>query len=880
MKLRFSIQYRTEWGQQLVVELSYLLLDGNRRKDVVPMQTQDGEQWVAESTSVESRRSRIVSFSYSYKVVDADNKELRREWDLVPRNYEFDDSKTFTFSDQWRDYPLPLHLYSNAYAVTMGFKRDETVELPKLSLFRRTIIFRISAPQLKARQHVAIMGSHPVLGSWNPARYLSMQYAGMKDWILSVNVYGFQLPLEYKYVIVDDDTNELVAWEEGENRIVEAEVAEGEVLVLHGGVIRYAEKSWRLAGVSIPVSALRSSHSYGIGDFGDLYRLADWASLVGIRLIQLLPINDTTCQHTRNDSHPYNIMSAFALHPLYIDLEQLGEIKDKKLMTMFRKQQRELNGLPTCDYESVERVKWAYLSAFFEEQGQVVLGTKEYKEWIEANDYWLSAYAQHYCSLTVEVSETLVLFTQYQLHLQLSRAVAHAHAKSIAIQGDLPIGVREESVETKVHPSFFQLDELAGTPPDNVSKKGQNWGIPTYQWPDDYQKGTEQKRPVGLMDWFHQRLLHQEQYFDALRIDHVLGYFRMWQIPTQQLFGTMGHFSPALPFTSGEIEYFGLPFRKDFFTRPFINDKVIDSFFGIHAQYVRDTFLTRKPYGLYELKEEVNTQLKVAQLFEGRGDENSLWIRDGLWRLVANVLFLEDERTPDMYHPRFQAFQEPVFEALGHEERNAFMTLYNNYYYQRHAMFWGHIGYHRLMELTSHSRLLFCAEDLGMLPECVSPVLDALRILSLEVQRLPKQSGVEYTHLDGNPIRSVATISTHDMEPLRLWWQDHPEQAQRFYTTMLQKQGRAPEQLPAHLAEEIIARHLYCPSMLCVLSLQDWLSMDGLLRNKNVRAERINVPGDPYNQWNYRMHLDIEDLIAADRYNEKLKTMITRSKRG
>ena len=223
---------------------------------------------------------------------------------------------------------------------------------------------------------------------------------------------------------------------------------------------------------------------------------------------------------------------------------------------------------------------------------------------------------------------------------------------------------------------------------------------------------------------------------------------------------------------------------------------------------------------------------------------------------------------------------EPVFEALGHKERNAFMTLYNNYYYQRHAMFWGHIGYHRLMELTTHSRLLFCAEDLGMLPECVSPVLDALRILSLEVQRLPKQSGVEYTHLDGNPIRSVATISTHDMEPLRLWWQDHPEQAQRFYTTMLQKQGRAPEQLPAHLAEEIIARHLYCPSMLCVLSLQDWLSMDGLLRNKNVRAERINVPGDPYNQWNYRMHLDIEDLIAADRYNEKLKTMITRSKRG
>ena len=880
MKLRFSIPYRTEWGEQLVVELTYLLQDGNQRKDAIVMQTQDGEQWTAETTSVESRRSRIASFTYIYKVVDADNRELRREWDMAPRNYAFDDSKTFTFQDQWRDYPLPLHLYSNAYAVTAGFKRNETLELPQLPLFRRTILFRISAPQLTKHQHVAIIGSHPVLGSWNPARYLSMQYAGMKEWMLTVNVYGLQLPLEYKYVIVDDETHELVAWEEGENRVVDADVAEGEVLVLHGGVIRYAEKAWRLAGVSVPVSALRSAHSYGIGDFGDLYRLADWASLVGMRLIQLLPVNDTTCEHRRNDSHPYNIMSAFALHPLYIDLEQLGDLKDKKQMTMFRKQQRELNGQPTCDYEAVERVKWAYLSAFFEEQGAVVLATKEYTDWCEANKDWLAPYAQHYCTLTPSVTESLVRFSQYQLHRQLQRAAEYAHEKGIAMKGDLPIGMRKESVDVLQHPDFFQLNELAGTPPDNQSKKGQNWGIPTYQWPEEPQKETNRKQPFSLIDWFHKRLQHQEQYFDAIRIDHVLGYFRMWQIPAQQLFGTMGHFSPALPFTAGEIEYFGLPFRKDLLTRPFINDKVIDQFFGIHAQYVRDAFLLRKPYGLYELKEEVNTQQKVAQLFEGKGDENSMWIRDALWRLVANVLFLEDERTPEMYHPRFQAFQEPVFEVLGNEERNAFMTLYNNYYYQRHSMFWGHTGYQRLSELTTHSRLLFCAEDLGMLPECVSPVLDALRILSLEVQRLPKQSGVEYTHLDGNPIKSVATISTHDMEPLRLWWQDHPEQAQRFYTTMLQKQGRAPEQLPAHLAEEIIARHLYSPSMLCVLSLQDWLSMDCELRNKNVRAERINVPGDPYNQWSYRMHLTIEDLIAASRYNEKLKTMITRSKRG
>jgi 4-alpha-glucanotransferase len=248
-------------------------------------------------------------------------------------------------------------------------------------------------------------------------------------------------------------------------------------------------------------------------------------------------------------------------------------------------------------------------------------------------------------------------------------------------------------------------------------------------------------------------------------------------------------------------------------------------------------------------------------------------------RLISNVLFVKDPHQPDMYHPRIDVINEPVFEVLSTEEKDAFMRLYNNYYFQRHSFFWGQHAMRRLSAIMRGSHMLLCAEDLGMLPDCVEPVLNELRILTLEIQQLPKQQGFEYAHLEANPIRSVCTISTHDMPSLRQWWQENPERRQRFYVTMLQKEGRAPEQLPAHLAEEIIARHLYCPSMVCLLSLQDWLAMDGELRSKHPQSERINTPSDPYNRWQYRMHLTIEELLAADRYNNKVKTMIQRSRR-
>ena len=873
MKIKFTINYGTQWGESLHVVISYKSLDGTVRTSNQLMNTDDGVLWTLDTAVVESRQHPVNAVTYHYQVEDSEGRVLRREWTGVERTYHSDSSKNYVMCDMWRDIPLQYHLYSSAYATTQGLTVSDEVQTVRMPLYRKTIVFRVSAPQLRKGQSLAVLGGHPPLGDWNSARFLRMDYIGKFDWQLSVNVDAIFLPIEYKYVIIDDASNSLLAWEEGDNRTTagllpsdQNVVPDGTVLVIYGESLRIKEQTWRAAGVVVPVFSLRSAHSYGVGDFGDLRRLVDWAVATGMRVIQTLPVNDTTTDGRWHDSYPYNIVSAFALHPHFLDLEAVGTLKSKARMTAYHRQRQELNALSYSDYEAVGRVKSEYVKELFAERGQQTIDSKDYKLWFAENKDWLEPYVSWRVAKDDSLDTLLICFVQYHLHLQLKSAADYARSKGIVLKGDIPIGVNRDSVETATHPELFNLDSQTGAPPDGFSQNGQNWGFPTYRW-------------SGLGDWFYRRLQWMAQYFDAFRIDHVLGFFRIWEIPADAVFGLLGHFSPSLPLTVSEIEYFGLPFRKDFMTRPFVNERIISRLFGIHAEYVRENYLIPRSYGLYDLKADYDTQQKIRAAFEGRSDENSLWIRDGLYRLVSDVLFLEDPRQPEMYHPRIGAYHEPVYEALTSEEKDAYMRLYNNYYYQRHNFFWGSEATRRLQDVFGDTRMLCCAEDLGMLPDCVAPVLDHLRILTLEIQSMPKQSGFEFTHLEGNPYRSVATFATHDMSPLRLWWEESPERTQRYYVSMLQKQGRAPEHLPAHLAEEIIARHLYCPSMLCMLSLQDWLAMDGELRSKNPREERVNVPSDPYNRWKYRMHLTIEELLRADKYINKVRTMITRSKR-
>ena len=892
MKLHFSVEYHTEWGQQVCVQITRRCKNGRDITELVHLDTQDGLIWKGEAFY---NNTDTQSFTYQYIIYEGD-VILRREWDLVPRTFNASSSKVFIFSDSWRDVPFCNHMYSSAYTHCNGSQPSGSTPF---AYYDKTIVFRIQAPQLRSGQILALTGSIPQLGTWEPCYSLRMTRIGINEWGISISAEGIYAPFEYKYVILDEATGALVSWEEGENRKTPGySIESGRIIVLSDDNLHLSEGRWKTSGVVIPAFSLRTCGSQGVGDFGDLRTMVDWACLTGMHIIQLLPIYDTTQTGTDADSYPYNSISIYALHPMYVDLRQLPAIADDAFMQQFEQDRVELNASSQYQYARVNALKHQYLKRLYRQQAESLAVDEDYIAFCKKNAEWLNPYSV-FCLLrdryhtadfhqwpqysTYDQTEMLSLvckhteevgyymYVQYLLHIQLSSAADYAHRHKVVLKGDIPIGISRYSVEAWVEPYYFNMNSQAGAPPDDFSANGQNWGFPTYNWTRMAQDGYQ---------WWVRRFQKMADYFDAYRIDHVLGFFRIWQIPSHSIHGLIGYFSPSLPLNATEIEQFGLCYRYDFLTRPYITDEILTKVFGSKAEKVAARFLDERGDGTYDLKPQFATQCMVAEYFSNPSVRMSADVRDGLFRLIDNVLFVPDAEHPELLHPRIAVQKDSVFQALTPQEQQAFNELYEDYFYHRHNDFWYAQAMKKLPTLVQSTRMLVCAEDLGMVPSCVKPVLDNLKILSLEIQTMPKVFGQTFARLEDNPYHSVATIFTHDMPTLRGWWQEDYQRAQRYYNQVLQHHGFAPQQISGDLCQEVVTRHLACPSMLCLISLQDWLSIDEEVRLPDADAERINVPANPPHYWGYRMHVNIEDLIANKALSSRIRSMITDSDRA
>lgn len=895
MNLTFIIDYSTVYGQEIVLNI---MKAGSSNPIPYRMTTTDGHTW---SISIVLEHNSIGdTIEYYYSVVRGQNVE-RTEWRVIFHRLELgSEDRKIEILDHWIDIPEDSYLYSSAF--TECLKQTITAK-PKPVRYNRTLRLVVRAPQLLQQELLSVAGSDPAIGKWNPNHSVLMTQHNLNEWVADIDIDRLEhdKKLEFKFFISSSFYRETPLWENSSNRIISlSHVKSGETLVCQLCDANFSVEPIRCAGTLVPVFSLRTKQSFGVGDFGDLKKMIDWVSLTHQRVLQILPINDTTTTHTWTDSYPYSCISIFALHPQYADLNQLPKLANKEKAEKFETLRRELNILPQIDYERVNNAKVAYLHELYLQEGTKIMQSKGYKTFFEENSRWLVPYAQ-YCFLrdknkTADFSQwpdhnqwnesdrktltnhgskqykevAFYYFVQFILFSQMKQVHEYARQHKVILKGDIPIGVSRYGCDVWTEPRYFNLNGQAGAPPDAFSTNGQNWGFPTYNWDAMIEDGCQ---------WWINRFQYMQNFFDAYRIDHILGFFRIWEIPANAVHGLLGQFQPSLGMSREEIEGYGLHWQEELFTTPFITDWVLERIFKEHTKEVKERYLERKDDQHYRMKPDFDTQRKVEAAFEGKTDKDDIWIRDGLYTLISDVLFVRDHKNPNLFHPRISVQFDYIYESLYDCDKAVFNRLYNDYYYRRNNQFWYREAMKKLPKLVEATRMLVCAEDLGMVPDCVPWVMKKLRILSLELQSMPKTPNLKFGHLERNPYLSVCTISSHDMPTLRQWWDEDLSRTQEYYNTMLWREGPAPHPLPGWLARDIVSANLESPSMLCIISIQDWLAIDEQLRLPNANAERINVPADVHHYWRYRMHINIEDLIANDSFKTNVSELVNCSGR-
>jgi 4-alpha-glucanotransferase len=938
MTITFRIRFSTHPGQSLWLAGSHPL-----PAHPVGMQYVDAEHW--EVTVPLAPEAACYKLTYSYVLAHADGSrsmDWGRDRKFIPAGYHCPELLVL---DSWN----PAGLVENVF-YTEPFKQvlfaENVTAAPILTPPNPTHTFRVKAPRLKANQTLCLLGEGAALGHWNTQTPLLLGRPSREDYFsVSLDLRGQPMPLAYKFGMFDLEKGAFVRYEEGANRVLRDEVTEDRYTVVNDGFARLPAEPWRGAGVAIPVFSLRSESSFGVGEFADLKLLADWGKQTGLKLIQLLPINDTSATGTWKDSYPYAATSAFALHPLYMNLAAVANAKNRERLKTLEPERQRLNALDAVDYEAVMRAKLEFLWKIFPSQKNATLRSLEYKSFYTENAHWLVPYAA-FCMLRdkfgtadfnqwpayrqFDAQEIVALvaagsppeaepavqpgrkklkhsrtstkpvsnqsaklaaatvpdeiafhyFVQFHLHLQLKDATAHLHAAGLILKGDLAIGVSRNGADAWQSPELYHMDLQAGAPPDAFSAKGQNWGFPTYNWP---------RMAADGFAWWKRRFAQMGAYFDAFRIDHILGFFRIWSSPAHAVEGILGHFEPALPLEPADFSARGIPFDRERMLQPFITNAVLEEIFGSDTEVVRREFLLPSSGERYGLKPEFATQRQVEDFFASDcariqatdSEEISRVLtntatKQGLFDLISNVILLE---AGGKLHFRFAMEQTSSFMNLPAETQSRLRDLYVDYFFRRQDDFWRREALQKLPALKRVTDMLICGEDLGLVPACVPEVMRELGFLSLEIQRMPKALGQEFSRPADAPYLSVVTPATHDMSTIRGWWEEDGALTQRFFNHVLGLPGEAPKTAEPWIVQSVVRQHLASPAMWSIFQWQDLLGMDGGLRRENVAVERINVPGTPNFYWRYRQHLTLEKLLQADEFNSQLRQMLTESGR-
>lgn len=890
--IEFNIRYDT--AGEGVLYLNFTLEDNGSPTNGVLSLREVQKGWWQGSMEVSEDYDHIL---YGYEML-AGGKSACAEWGYTPHRLRFNCvNHRYIVYDMWLDSPIGYYTQTNLFR--FFDKNPLSLDSPSINWYNRSVTFSLYVTGLQKGERLYLAGDAAVLGSWDPQRALPMQQRVPGRWSVTFDVDTIiSGGIYYKFIAVSDEGT--VRWEPGENRHILLPNFDSATNYFYQlDELNFPSPKLRIAGTVIPLFSLRSSHGWGIGDFGDIRLMVDWLGATGQNILQLLPVNDTTVCGGNEDSYPYNCVSVFALNPVYADMSQLPPLASEKRNKYFQKERERLNALPKIDYAAVYRLKIKYLRELFDEQGYEQLTSQEYVEFEKEQAEWLVPYTlfrflstrlhsnmwdwKDYPYYTAETRERVLAeypealretrfysYVQYLLYTQLTAAHEYANSHGVAIKGDIPIGVAPNGVDVWCEREQFNLTVSAGAPPDMFSADGQNWGFPTYNWKVMAADGYR---------WWRRRLQYMSRFFDAYRIDHILGFFRIWEIPRTAKSGLVGSFSPNLPLTVAEIEQAGFSFDEKRHTKPYISDEVLKKLFPRKARIIAGLFLDKQADGTYSFKPEICDANTLAYYIYERAPKLSAAMKEALQRLYCDVLFLPQIGEEGKYVPRILGGDTEAYKQLEFGDRIAYDHLYEEYFYSRHTMQWYREGMRKLAPLLQSTTMTACGEDLGMIPACVPWVMKNLQILSLEIQRMPKLYGETFASPSRYPYLSVATPSTHDMSTLRGWWTEDPALSQQFYNSVLGFEGDAPAEMDGRVARAIIMQHLQSPSAFALFAWQDLMAIDERLRHPSPGDERINIPSNRDHLWNYRMHIPLEQLLGERAFNDTLRSMVEESGR-
>ncbi len=772
------------------------------------------------------------------------------------------------------------------------FKPINLFSSKPLSNKKATHIFKVSYPLLQEHIFICLTGSAKKLNLFDNENPVLFEKKKKNKSVLKFNFSNEIFPIEYKIAFFDTQKKCIVEYEPGPNMLLQKPFDAKSVSIINvePDCNNYL---WKGSGINIPVFSLRTYDTWGSGDFLSVKTLVDYASSIGIKMIQLLPVNDTIASYTDRDSYPYSAISSFALNPLYLNVEEL--IKDSSISVLEKEREeiKRLNDLTCCNFTAVVNLKLSVVKTIFHLADANFLKDKEWQIFYENSYEWLIPYSA-FCVLRDKYKSVATskwekyefynnekilafvdpagdhfqdvlfwYFVQYQLHLQLTEASKYAHKNKVILKADLPIGIAKQSVDAWVNPQLFNMNMQAGAPTDAFSTIGQNWQFPTYN--------IKKMREDGFA-WFIRRMKSLENYFDALRIDHVLGLFRIWSIPQNQVDGTMGIFVPAIPLIKSNFIDVGLNFGEKRFCKPYITEDVLIENFRDNVDAVKSIFFNE-----LEIKEQFNDQQKIAAYL--KSNPAFLPFQQQLFNIISNVILLKESGAVDSYHFRINMQQTYSFQQLEDKQKNILNTLYNRYFFENQNDLWEREGIATLSMLAKSSKMLLCAEDLGMVPAFTEKVLANLSILLLQIQQMPKTSNEHFSDTRNAKYSCVVMPATHDMAPIRLWWEQNKTVAQLFFNSILKEPGDAPYFCEPWVCKKIIQLHLQSPAMWSVFLLQDLMAVDGNIRRAIPAEERINDPANPNQVWNYRMHITMEELMQAADLNHEIKLMIKESGR-